>query len=205
MKLVCRRSQQRARGRSSSDRDVDTARSSLNSLHCYHEREQLVTGSIQTDGATPSCWAAFSLLRREQSHSGDLEGLTCPVHIFWTNSFSRTVCCETTKNWNPFLPNTRCPSPIWVLLWSSDKEKYILLMGATLHFGFEAARWVMRTSFKLRECFTSIPSNRHFCSTVNSCTPVLCCTYPDHLTTTHSLNATCKSSDMRQRFFLLLV
>ena len=36
------------------------------------------------------------------------------------------------------------------------------------------------------ECFTSTSSDRHSCSTVKRCAPVPCCTYPDHLTTTHS-------------------
>ena len=40
--------------------------------------------------------------------------------------------------------------------------------------------------FWTSECFTSVPNNSYYCSTVDSCTRVPCCTYPDHLTTTHS-------------------
>ena len=47
----------------------------------------------------------------------------------------------------------------------------------------------MRTSVEPQSVLQTVPSNRHSCSTLNSCTPVPCCTSPDHLTTTHSLNA----------------
>ena len=44
------------------------------------------------------------------------------------------------------------------------------------------------------ECFTQVPSNNFSCSTVDSGTPGPRCTYPDHLTTTHSFECdTCEA------------
>ena len=48
----------------------------------------------------------------------------------------------------------------------------------------------MRTSFEPQSFLHQFPVTDIPGSTVNSCTPVPFCTYPDHLTTTHSLNAT---------------
>ena len=54
----------------------------------------------------------------------------------------------------------------------------------------EAARWVMRTSFEPQSVLHQFPVTDILAPQSTVCTPISCCTCPDHLTTTHSLNGT---------------